>query len=126
PLRLSRLERGEHQSEIRLGPARLDVVHSIGERAQRARSGNWRLVAEHPIVEQCDAAAVASLERRAAEHQRRVDGTVELAPASRIGSHETSAVDHDHHVAMALDLEAADDATPKTRGGFPVDSPRVV
>ena len=47
------------------------------------------------------------------QHQRRVRPHSRVCCHGRLGPHQPSTVDDDHHVAMAFDLEAADDRSPE-------------
>jgi hypothetical protein len=113
-------------TEVRLNVLRLDGVQLLGDPAQLRAASFGLDEARDPVVEGHEPDSVAVGLRDPREHERGVDGMVELVELAGRRGHETPAVDRDHHLLPALGLDLDHDRVVASSRGRPADSPDVV
>ena len=127
--RLAEFAQGAPQ--VGLDRARPQVEAGLDQAPQGARAAAGRHPGPQGIVVGAQTHAIALLQGHRGQLQGRVEGVIELGPAAQGaglggGRHASPAVDQDHQLLPALDLELAHGRRAAPGGGLPVHQARVV
>ena len=112
--------------EVRLDVLGLDRVQRFGDTPKLNRAAFGFDEARDPIIERHHADAVAVRLRDPGQHQRGVDGVVELVQVASRRGHEAPAVERDHHLLPALRLDLDDHRAVAPGGRGPAHAPHIV